>query len=90
VYVAKGGDAKDAVGRKCICNGLLANVGFPQVLNGNRVEQGIVTAGDDIRTIGQFLLAGQTHYSALDVLAELEKGVGPEVLSEEQLVAVGV
>jgi nitronate monooxygenase len=90
VYVAKGGDAKDAVGRKCICNGLLANVGFPQVLNGNRVEQGIVTAGDDITTIGQFLLPGQTHYSALDVLAELEKGVGPEVLSEEQLVAVGV
>lgn len=77
LYVSKGGKVEDTFGRKCICNGLLANVGFPQVLNGNRVEQGIVTAGDDITTIAQFLPPGQTHYSALDVIAELEKGLRP-------------
>jgi len=74
LYLSKGGHAADTIGRKCICNGLLANVGFPQVLNGNRVELGIVTAGDDLNTILQFLPPNQTHYSALDVIAELQKG----------------
>ena len=90
LYVSKGGQAEDTVGRKCICNGLLANIGFPQVLNGNRVEQGIVTAGDDITTIAQFLPAGQSHYSALDVIAELEKGLRPVAVEEEQRIVVGV
>jgi nitronate monooxygenase len=90
LYLSKGGHEEDTVGRKCICNGLLANVGFPQVLNGNRMEQGIVTAGDDITTIAQFLPPGQMHYSALDVLAELEKGLRPiaAVDEEPQVVAV--
>jgi nitronate monooxygenase len=74
IYLSKGGHADDTIGRKCICNGLLANVGFPQVLNGNRIELGIVTAGDDLNTILQFLPPNQSHYSALDVIAELEKG----------------
>ena len=91
IYVSKGGHAEDAVGRKCICNGLLANVGFPQVLSGNRVEQGIVTAGDDITTIAQFLPKGQTHYSALDVIAELEKGMDLKKPAEQHnYQAVGV
>jgi nitronate monooxygenase len=76
------------VGRKCICNGLLANIGFPQVLNGNRIEQGIVTAGDDITTIAQFLPPGGTHYSALDVIAELEKGLRPLAAEHKDRVAV--
>jgi nitronate monooxygenase len=29
LYVSKGGNVDDTVGRKCVCNGLLANVGFP-------------------------------------------------------------
>jgi nitronate monooxygenase len=90
VYVSKGGKPEDTVGRKCICNGLLANIGFPQVLNGNRVEQGIVTAGDDIVTVGQFLAPGQTHYSALDVIRELEKGLRPVTAERNERVAVGV
>ncbi len=79
LYVSKGGNAEDIVGRKCICNGLLANVGFPQVLNGQRVELGIITAGDDLSTVAQFLPPGESHYSALDVIAELEKGCSPIV-----------
>lgn len=77
LYLSKGGHAEDIVGRKCICNGLLANVGFPQVLKGSRVELGIVTAGDDLSTVAQFLPPGESHYSALDVIAELEKGCSP-------------
>lgn len=90
LYVSKGGNPLDTAGRKCICNGLLANVGFPQVLNGNRVEQGIVTAGDDITTIAQFLPPGQTHYSALDVITELEKGLRPLSAEQDERIAVVV
>jgi nitronate monooxygenase len=90
LYLSKGGHEDNTIGRKCICNGLLANIGFPQVLNGNRVEQGIVTAGDDITTIAQFLPPGQTHYSALDVIAELEKGLSPKMAVQEERQAVGV
>lgn len=77
LYLSKGGHEEELVGRKCICNGLLANVGFPQVLNGNRVELGIVTAGDDLNTVGQFLPPAHARYSALDVIAELMKGCSP-------------
>jgi len=54
------------------------------------VEQGIVTAGDDIVTVGQFLAPGQTHYSALDVIRELEKGLRPVTAERNERVAVGV
>jgi len=80
LYVSKGGDPQDTVGRKCICNGLLANVGFPQVLNGDRTELGIVTAGDDIETVLQFLPPNQARYSAVDVIAEVLKGCTVESL----------
>jgi nitronate monooxygenase len=79
LYLSKGGHVEDIAGRKCICNGLLANVGFPQVLSGHRLELGIVTAGDDLSTVAQFLPPGQSHYSALDVIRELEKGCAPVV-----------
>jgi nitronate monooxygenase len=75
LYVAKGGNAEDAAGRKCLCNALLANIGYPQVRNGSRTEQGIVTAGDDLCTVPLFLPAGQSTYSAADVVAKLLQGV---------------
>jgi nitronate monooxygenase len=74
LYVAKGGKAEDAVGRKCICNALVANIGHPQVRNGRRVEPGLVTAGDDLSDIPQFLARGRSHYSAADVIAVLLNG----------------
>ncbi len=88
LYLSKGGHEENTVGRKCICNGLLANIGFPQVLGGNRVETGIVTAGDDLTTLGQFLRPGATGYRAQDVIAELEKGLLPaEDLPAEEFAA---
>ena len=76
VYVAKGGSAEDAAGRKCLCNALLANIGHPQVRNGSRTEQGIVTAGDDLGSVPFFLGAGRTNYSAADVVSRLLEGAG--------------
>jgi nitronate monooxygenase len=74
-YVSKGGNVAETVGRKCVCNGLMANAGHPQV-RGASAEVGIVTAGDDLAQIARFLAPGQTTYGAADVIAHLLSGVG--------------
>lgn len=74
VYKAKGGDADDTEGRKCICNALLANIGHPQARNGGRIELGLVTAGDDLNSVRQFLPEGRSDYCAVDVIATLLQG----------------
>ena len=74
VYLAKGGKEEDTVGRKCICNGLLANIGYPQVRNGKRTEQGLITAGDDLPWVKRFLKPGRTDYCAADVVSQLLTG----------------
>lgn len=78
LYVSKGGDLADTVGRKCVCNALLANIGYPQARNGGRVEAGIVTAGDDLGSIGYFLPKHESHYTAADVVTALLQGVRAE------------
>jgi nitronate monooxygenase len=70
-YVAKGGDREETVGRKCLCNGLLANIGLAQVRSDDRVELPLVTAGDDLNIIAEFLAPGATSYSAADVVRML-------------------
>lgn len=74
LYVAKGGDAADTVGRKCVCNGLLANIGYQQVRNGRREEYGLITAGDDLYTVARFLKPGRIEYTAADVISCLLEG----------------
>ncbi|MEO8480852.1 MAG: nitronate monooxygenase [Acidobacteriota bacterium] len=75
VYVGKGGDFEDTIGRKCVCNALMANVGLGQVRAGRHVEQGLVTAGDDLAMgIQQFLEDGRGTYSAADVIARILGG----------------
>ena len=70
-YVAKGGDREETVGRKCLCNGLLANIGLAQVRKDETVELPLVTAGDDLNIIAEFLAPGATSYSAADVVRML-------------------
>ena len=69
-YVRKGGDPADTVGRKCMCNGLMATVGVGQVRKGI-VEESLVTAGNDLQTLAKFFKNGSTSYSADDVLDRL-------------------
>ena len=71
VYVSKGGKPENTVGRKCICNALMANIGHPQVRGGNRVERGLVTSGKDLVNIARFLPPGNASYTAADVIAAL-------------------
>ena len=73
-YVEKGGLVEDTVGRRCLCNGLMANIGYPQVRAGGRVEPPLLTSGDDLRTIGGFL-KGRTAYTAAEAIDYLLSGV---------------
>jgi nitronate monooxygenase len=70
-YLAKGGKEEDTAGRKCLCNGLLANVGHAQIRKDGRVEPALVTAGDDINTAAEFLTEGKMSYAAADVVDRL-------------------
>jgi nitronate monooxygenase len=67
-YVAKGGEAEETIGRKCLCNALLANVGYAQIRSGSAVEPPLITAGDDLNSVAQFLVPGARSYSAVDVI----------------------
>jgi len=71
IYVSKGGDAADTVGRKCICNALIATAGHPQVRAGRHVEPGIVTSGDALSELTHFLPPGASSFSAADVIRAL-------------------
>lgn len=66
-YVEKGGRAEDTVGRRCLCNALMANAGHPQERGEGRTEPPLLTSGDDLSSIGGFL-AGRVRYTAHDVL----------------------
>jgi nitronate monooxygenase len=74
LYVAKGGNPQDTVGRKCICNALMATAGLPQVRAGKHVEAGIVTSGDALGDVAQFLSPGAGTYTAADVVRVLTGG----------------
>ena len=68
-YVAKGGDIADTVGRRCLCNGLAANVGHPQHRDDGD-ERPLITSGDDVASIAA-LLRGRDGYTAADVIDHL-------------------
>jgi nitronate monooxygenase len=73
-YQSKGGDPNDTPGRKCLCNALFGTIGLSQSLGQGRSEPAIVTAGDDVADVAQFIPQGQTSYSARDVIDGLLNG----------------
>jgi nitronate monooxygenase len=78
-YVAKGGKLEDTIGRKCLCNALMANIGHPQTRtrssNGSgetwSVEPPLITIGDSLNSVVQYLAPGQDSYSAADVVQSI-------------------
>ena len=71
-YVRKGGERADTSGRKCVCNGLLANIGLGQVRRDGSHEKPLVTSGDDLRIVSRFLTQRDSEsYSARDVVEYL-------------------
>ena len=75
LYVSKGGTVEETVGKKCLCNALVATIGHPQIRAGKYTEAGIVTSGNDLTEVARFLRPGATSYSAAEVVAALTAGV---------------
>jgi NAD(P)H-dependent flavin oxidoreductase YrpB (nitropropane dioxygenase family) len=71
IFLRKGGSLKETVGRKCVCNGLPATIGIGQRRPGTPAEPPLVTAGDDLASIAQFLAPGADSYAAADVVSRL-------------------
>ena len=76
-YLSKGGKLENTVGRKCLCNALMANIGHAQVRNSKHTEAGLVTTGDDLVTIARFLPSDGASYTAADVIAKLTCSLSP-------------
>ena len=66
-YLKKGGALADTVGRKCLCNGLMATVGLGQQRTAD-LEAPLITAGDDVVHLARFLPADRDSYGAADVI----------------------
>ena len=73
-YLRKGGDNGDTQGRKCICNGLMANIDLGQTQRGGLVEKPLITSGDDVANVARFLKPGASSYKAVDVIEYLLPG----------------
>ena len=67
-FIGKGGKPASLAGRKCICNGLFANIGMGQILADGTREPYLVTLGDDFAGVGRFCTAAKPDYTAADVI----------------------
>ena len=76
-YLHSEGNVENTIGRKCLCNGLLANIGLPQHEPNGYVELPLVTSGDDVNNIVRFLPKGMKTYSAEDVIRNLLSALKP-------------
>ena len=67
-FLKKGGAVEEIEGRKCLCNGLMANIGLPQVRKDGYVEAPIVTLGSDIEGAKVLLKSHPDGYGADDAV----------------------
>lgn len=70
-YQRKEGNVDATQGRKCLCNGLFANIGLGQLQRTGYLEKPLLTSGKDLSVIKQFIPQGETSYSAEDVIRAL-------------------
>jgi nitronate monooxygenase len=71
----------------------MANIGHQQTRKDGMIEPALVTVGDDLNTVAQFLAPGRESYGAADVIQSLlslsgDAVAGPsEAYSEEPVLA---
>jgi nitronate monooxygenase len=70
-FMKKGGCEEETVGRKCLCNALMSNIGHGQVRKDGRKELPLLTSGDELKELGRFL-NGRDSYTAKDVIDYLQ------------------
>jgi len=67
-YASKGGALEDTEGRRCLCNGLAANIGLGQIREDGCTELPLLTCGDDLARVADLSTDRQGGYSASDVI----------------------
>ncbi len=76
-YLKKSGTLEETVGRKCLCNALMADIGMPQINANGEIELPLLTAGDDLNQLNR-ILGSRLGYSAFDVLNYMLLDSNPE------------
>ncbi|HPS76914.1 MAG TPA: nitronate monooxygenase [Thermoanaerobaculaceae bacterium] len=77
-WTAKGGAPEQQEGRKCLCNGLLANLGWGLERPGGYMEKPLLTVGTYFDQVRQFLRGEGETYSAREVIAYLMRDLTPQ------------
>jgi nitronate monooxygenase len=70
-YIAKGGSEQETLGRLCVCNALLANIGLGQIRADGSQELPLLTSGIDVETVARFVPEGASGYNATDVISQV-------------------
>ena len=65
-YLRKGGSLKETEGKLCLCNSLMATVGYPQVRK-DFVEPPLLTGGSDFEFMEE-LASDKSSFKAADVI----------------------
>jgi len=77
-YVKKGGDLENTVGRKCLCNALMANLDMGQICRDKSTELPLITCGADLSSIAEVLGPNRSSYSAADAIDYLLRTPKPQ------------
>ncbi|HOB04928.1 MAG TPA: hypothetical protein PKM36_06615, partial [Propionibacteriaceae bacterium] len=86
-YLRKGGAEEDTVGRKSLCNALMANIGLGQQRKNGYVEQPALTLGQDLTGPEALIEQHPQGWTARDAVTWLLSDV-PAELYEDQLATV--
>jgi len=85
-FLAKGGTMEGTIGKRCLCNGLLATVGLGQIRDGVS-EPPIITSGDDWSFLPHVTRGDDVDYGAADVIEYLTRPVGADSADRQAEVA---
>ncbi len=77
-YIRKGGKEEETVGRKCLCNALMANIDLGQTHPSGYQEEKLVTLGDDLSFLRGVMCSPTGNYSATAALEYLMQHVKKE------------
>ena len=68
MYVRKGGDLADTIGRQCLCNGLTATAGLAQIHADGYLEAPVATLGSDLAGARRLAEQYPDGWSAVQVI----------------------
>ncbi|MCP4498388.1 MAG: nitronate monooxygenase [Deltaproteobacteria bacterium] len=68
IFVKKGGNIDETVGRLCLCNALVSAAAVKRVKKNGYIEPELITSGDDAEKVFRFAAEGKDSYTAKEVI----------------------